>query len=103
MAKTRTCVLCGNKYSYCPTCPSDVDKPTWYFVFCGERCKTVNAILSAHTAGKLSKEEAKNRLSGIDISDMNIKIDENLKHIDEIMTATKKAKTKDSSADKVDE
>ncbi|MBO7078999.1 MAG: hypothetical protein J6W64_04215 [Bacilli bacterium] len=72
MAKVRTCFLCGNKYSYCPTCDRDKLKPSWYSIFCGENCKAVNDIVSANTAKKMSNKEANEALKKINVSEMNI-------------------------------
>ena len=55
MAKSnRVCFLCKNSYSYCPTCNADINKPSWYALWCGDVCKELNDILSAHTAKKIT-------------------------------------------------
>lgn len=85
MAKTRTCILCKNKYSYCPDCSADRNMPRWHFVLCSENCFAVNSVLSAHTAGRLSKGEARKRLLQADLDAMDIQDEENKRHIMQIL------------------
>lgn len=73
MAMNRTCFVCGNKYSYCPSCERDKMKPNWYTLFCGEKCKELNDILSANTYGRLSDKEASDSIKKVDITNIQIK------------------------------
>lgn len=87
MAKTnKICFLCGTKYHYCPTCNSDINKPSWYAMWCSEQCKDLDRILAAHTTKQISTEEAKDKIKDLKLK--NIKFnDENVeRHYNEIMS-----------------
>lgn len=87
MAKSnRICFLCGKKYSYCNTCGSDINKPSWYTMWCSETCKDLDRILAAHTMQQITTEEAKNKIENLKLNNINF-IDENVKkHYNEIMS-----------------
>ena len=82
MAKNRICLICGNKYDYCPTCDRDRLKPSWYTLFCSETCYDINNILSKNTAGKLSIAEANKELNKIVFNKNNIKNEITKSHIE---------------------
>lgn len=63
----RTCVICGNKYSYCFTC-STHNMPTWKAEFCDENCREIYHICVEYDSNKITKEEALRRLNKCDIS-----------------------------------
>lgn len=72
MAKlNRTCCICKKKYSYCPTCMADAKKPTWMILFCGENCRDLYNVLNDYNYKLLSKEEAFDKLKGLDLSCTN--------------------------------
>lgn len=87
MAKSnRICFLCGKKYLYCNTCGSDINKPSWYTMWCSETCKDLDRILAAHTMQQITTEEAKNKIENLKLNNINF-IDENVKkHYNEIMS-----------------
>lgn len=66
--RTRECYLCGEKYSYCPTCSQDKVKPTWMVEFHNENCKTIFDICTRFNMKLLTKDEAKEALSKCDLS-----------------------------------
>lgn len=100
MAKTRTCLICGNKYEYCPNCDRDRLKPTWYFLFCSEKCHDLDYILSQNTAGNLSITEAQKELKKIVFNKEEI-LDEDVKsHIDKIMNYKEKKVSKEPTENK---
>lgn len=80
----RTCVICGKKYSYCPNCGADANKPTWYFVFCGENCKDIYNICTDWRDGIITKEEASEKISKLDISNISDFADATKKQIEEL-------------------
>lgn len=81
MANNRTCFFCGKEYSYCPSCYKDREKPSWYSMFCCDSCRELDKIVSAHTNGKVTDEEAKNALEKINYSLEDIKNVPNREHI----------------------
>lgn len=93
MAKSnRICFLCGKKYSYCNTCGTDINKPSWYTMWCSENCKNLDQILAAHTMKQITTEEAKKKIEDSKLN--NVKFaDENVeKHYNEIMSYIKDEK-----------
>ena len=93
MAKSnRICFLCGKKYSYCNTCGTDINKPSWYTMWCSENCKNLDQILAAHTMKQITTEEAKKKIEDLKLN--NVKFaDENVeKHYNEIMSYIKDEK-----------
>ena len=66
--RQRTCLLCGEKYSYCPTCTPDKYKPTWMNEFHSENCKKIFDICTRYNMQLLSKEEAQAALEKCDLS-----------------------------------
>lgn len=79
MAKlNRVCCVCKQQYKYCPTCAVDAKKPTWMAVFCCENCKNLYDVINDYRYGKISKEEALNKLNALDLSSTN-ELPENFK------------------------
>lgn len=101
MAKTRTCVVCRNKYDYCPICSRDKDKPTWMFAFCSPECKDLDNILAGHTSGRISTEDAKKQLTSLNYDINNLNDKENKEHINEIMGSNTKAVNDDKDSKKL--
>lgn len=64
----RKCILCGKDYKYCPSCPKDAKKETWYAIYDSENCKNISKALTDYNLNKISKEEARKALSVCDLS-----------------------------------
>ena len=64
----KTCCVCGNKYSYCPSCGNNASKPSWMASFCSEDCKKVYEAAAAFNMNKMSAEEARCILDTCDLS-----------------------------------
>ena len=64
----RNCILCGKAYKYCPSCPKDAKKETWYALFDSENCKNISKALTDQNLNKLSKDEARKALFACDLS-----------------------------------
>lgn len=64
----RKCILCGNEYKYCPSCPKDAKKEMWYAIFDSENCKNISKALTDYNLHKISKDEARNALLACDLS-----------------------------------
>ena len=69
MAKhNRVCMTCGKKYSFCPSCSkADAKKAPWHATFCCEDCQVIWKTLTKFSMGLLSKIEAKEILSKIEL------------------------------------
>lgn len=83
--KIRTCIICHKKYSYCPSCAADANKPTWMFVFCSENCRAIYNVINDYRYKKLSKEEAAQKLGELDLSCSDVMIEDFQNVISEIL------------------
>lgn len=68
----RKCLVCGNEYIYCRSCPKDARKETWYALYDNENCKNISQALTDYNFNKITKEEVKELLSKCDLS-INLK------------------------------
>ena len=64
----RTCIVCGHKYSYCPSCAEDEYRPKGLTIFHDENCKNIFDATADYLAHDISKETAKNILDKCDLS-----------------------------------
>lgn len=103
MAKTnRICFLCGKHYRYCPTCSPDINKPSWYVMWCSEQCKDLDQILAAHTMKHITTEEAKEKIELLKLNEINFEDKDVKRHYDEIMSYTSDEKVESSKETKED-
>ena len=69
MAKTnRKCYTCGKEYYYCPTCPSETKKETFYNMFHCERCSKIFKTLTDETFKHLTTAQCKEELLKLNVS-----------------------------------
>lgn len=67
--KIRTCSVCRDEYEFCPVCnPKDRNKPTFYFAYCSEKCKTIYDVMSRYEHGEIDAQSADEWLSKLDLS-----------------------------------
>ena len=65
----RTCCVCHREYNFCPICNSeDANKPSWHFVYCSENCKKIYDATSGFEDGRMTAEEAMEKLGKLDLS-----------------------------------
>ena len=64
----RKCILCGKEYTYCPSCPKDAKKESWYAIFDRENCKNISKALTDYNLNQISKVEARHALLACDLS-----------------------------------
>lgn len=69
--KNKQCIICNATYSYCPTCGSDKNKPSWYSLFESDNCHTLYGICTDFRDKKITVTEAKKKLATCDISKLN--------------------------------
>ena len=65
--KHRKCIACSTLYDYCPTCWDDRLKPAWMTEFCSEDCKELWEAASKFNMDMISKEEAKEIISALNL------------------------------------
>lgn len=70
MAKklNRTCIVCSEKYSYCPSCGEDRNKEPWHAIYCSENCKKLFHAASGYHAHTATLEEVRARFDACDLS-----------------------------------
>ena len=86
----RKCILCGTEYTYCPSCPKDAKKESWYAIFDNENCKNISKALTDYNLNQISKAEARHALLACDLS---IKLNDHYRNeINEIIERPKRGK-----------
>ena len=73
--RDRSCICCGTRYQYCPTCSNDRMKPTWMTEFCGEDCKELWTVATKFNMQMLTKEEVKEAISALKLKDKSVYVD----------------------------
>ena len=88
--KERTCICCGTKYSYCPTCAGYDPNQTWKFIAHDEKCFEVFNAWQSYRGNEISKEEAAKIFKALNVENI-IKADTAVgKGIKEILATTEK-------------
>ena len=64
----KTCVVCGNKYAFCPNCSSRTNEPAWKNIFCDANCKELYDICVAYRDGVITESEASIKLKGCNLN-----------------------------------
>lgn len=92
MAKNnRICKVCGSEYNFCPTCAGVTATEKYRTMFCSKNCRDVFHTLSRYIVKDVTKDEAKEILSSLDLSKRNKFSDAIKADIDEIMGTYKKS------------
>jgi len=94
-----TCSICGKPYYICVSCKSHALHPWRIHTDTAEHYK-IYQILHGFTVGLYTKDEARERLNNVDLSDLNEFRDNIKENINKIMTVEKEIKV---SADKSDD
>lgn len=69
MAKNnRTCHVCGNSYRFCPSCAEFADWEYWHVMFHDQNCHDIWYTLGDFEDGKITKEEAIEKMKKLDTS-----------------------------------
>lgn len=100
MAKiNRKCIICGKDYYFCNVCNSeDANKPTWYFIFDGQNCHDIYEVCTQYRDEEIDVKVAYEKISKLDISDIESFAESTRNQIEEIMS---KGKESVSTNDKV--
>lgn len=85
----RTCIICGKNYSYCPTCGADSGKPSWYHIFDSERCNEIYEICVSYRDKVMDIKEAYEKVSKLDLSDLENFASSTKRQIEEILNYKK--------------
>lgn len=89
----KKCLCDGTKYAYCPDCSrADALKPTWYSEFCSESCMTLWTTLTKFGMNLISKSEAKEIISALDLKPIDAYADCVQRDYAKIMAKPKRGK-----------
>ena len=89
----RKCIICGHSYHFCPTCGEDAGKPTWYFIFDGLNCHDIYEVCTQYRDGEIDVKAAYEKISKLDISDLDNFPEVTQSQIKEIIANGKESKT----------
>ena len=90
---SRTCIICGENYEYCPHCGEDANKPTWYFIFDGQNCHDIYEVCTQYRDGEIDAKVAYEKISKLDISNIKNFAESTRIQIEEILAKGKDAKS----------
>lgn len=80
----KVCICCRTSYKYCNTCAEYANLPQWMNIYDKIECKVMFDVATDYIANKITKDEAKEKLSNYDIA--NISVKESVKKVlDEIL------------------
>lgn len=86
-----TCAICGKKYHKCVSCKSQLASAPWKIHTDTSEHYKIFQVIHGFSAGVYTKDEARERLRSIDLSDLNSLRDNIKKIIKDIMKEDKKA------------
>ena len=89
----RVCIICGKEYRYCSACGEDAGKPTWYFIFDGQNCHDIYEVCTQYRDGEIDTKVAYEKISKLDISDLDNFPEVTQSQIKEIIANGKESKT----------
>lgn len=75
-----TCSICGKDYHKCISCKGKVSAEPWKMYCCSSEHFKVFQVIRGFNTGVYTKDEAKDRLQNINLSDLN-KLRDNIKKI----------------------
>jgi hypothetical protein len=86
----RVCKVCGSEYHFCPTCAGVSVTDKYKTMFCSKNCRDIFHTISRYFVKDVSKEEAKDILLSLDLSN-RAKFNDSIKaDIDEVMGLNRK-------------
>lgn len=86
----KTCVVCGKKYTFCPSCYKHIKFPDYLAIAHDENCYNLYNIISAYNMKLMTKEKAIEELAKCDISGVDNFPEDIKKTINEINAVTAK-------------
>ena len=64
----RICYTDNTPYYYCPTCPSERKKESFYNMFCCERCSKIFMLLTDENFHRITTEQCKHELLKLNVT-----------------------------------
>ena len=87
----RTCKVCNELYNFCPNCAGVKAADKYRTMFCSKNCRDIFHTLSRHAMNDVTKDEAKEILSSLDLINIDNFSEQIKTDIDEIMGNNKKS------------
>lgn len=85
-----TCSICGKAYHKCLSCKNEASLKPWKTYCCSSEHFKIFQVIRGFNTGVYTKDEAKEKLQAIDLSDLNKLRDNIKKQIKDIMKEDKK-------------
>ena len=89
--KNKTCITCGENYTFCTGCSEFDHLPRWMAMYHNENCKELFDITTGYLCGHISADEAKDRYEKCDLSYKEKLRDKIQKSIDELLVVNEVA------------
>ena len=83
--KNKTCITCGENYTFCTGCSEFDHLPRWMAMYHNENCKELFDITTGYLCGHISADEAKERYEKCDLSYKENLREKIQKSIDELL------------------
>lgn len=99
----RKCIICQREYHYCPTCGEDSGKPSWYAIFHNQNCHDIYDICVGYRDKEISTDEAYNKLTKIDLSNLEDFNEGTKGQIKEILASHKNVATEEKKTTMVND
>lgn len=91
----RKCIICSREYHYCSTCGEDSGKPSWYAIFHSQNCHDIYDVCVAYRDKEITVDEAYDKLSKLDLSDLKNFNETTKGQINEILASHKEGGTEE--------
>ena len=98
----RTCIICGQEYSYCSACGEDAGKPTWYFIFDGKNCHDIYEVCTQYRDKKIDAKKAYELISKLDLSNIEDFVEVTKNQIKEISRLNEEGTNVQESVEKAE-
>lgn len=100
----RKCIVDLTEYKYCPNCGDDANE-TWRFIYCSEKCRSIDKILQGYVAGNIDALAAQYSLNriGFDIEKMDSTVKKTIEQIYSVKSPVVEEPTKitEETVDKI--
>lgn len=64
----KTCIVCGEKYTFCTRCEEYDNEPRWRAIYHDANCMEIFNIAANYLAGKTTKEETRKKFDSCDLT-----------------------------------
>ena len=86
----KTCLCCGEKYTFCTSCDQYDFEPRWKAIFHNKNCKDIFNILTEYNAGNIDRATAVDSLKQCDLSAKDSFVENIKQEINELFESKEK-------------